>query len=267
VRKIAALARASWLDAASYRMNMAFSLVTLVASLVPFYFIANALQPLMAKSIAGQGEHYFAFLVVGMVAFGYLRIAINALPSAIGSAISNGTFEAMLGTPTRLSTMMAGMVAYPFLWTTLRAAIVVMVAAALGAELLWSRSVLAVLILLLIVAAHFAVGLFAGALILAFRTAGPLGNAVILLSTALGGVYYPTDVIPEGLRQFAEYLPLAYGLRALRRAVLEPDLSLSTLGGDVGPLVASVIILNAVAVVVFLLGLRYARRAGTLSQY
>ena len=40
---------------------------------------------------------------------------------------------------------------------------------------------------------------------------------MLAASTLLGGVYYPTTVIPSWLASASEFVPLGYGLRALRQ--------------------------------------------------
>ena len=50
--KVLAMLRAGWLTAVSYRVNMAASVVALLVTLVPVYFVGNALQPFMAGRIS-----------------------------------------------------------------------------------------------------------------------------------------------------------------------------------------------------------------------
>ena len=56
---------------------------------------------------------------------------------------------------------------------------------------------------------------------IAFRTAGPIPRGIVLISTFLGGVYYPTHIVPGWLENISAALPLTYGLRALRRVLLD----------------------------------------------
>ena len=72
MREVVAMAKASWLAAASYRINMLFSLGGLLATVVPLYFVAGAIQPIVADSIKTEGGQYFAFLLVGMIATSFL---------------------------------------------------------------------------------------------------------------------------------------------------------------------------------------------------
>jgi ABC-2 type transport system permease protein len=266
VYKVLALMRVSMLTAASYRLSLVISLVGLLASVVPLYFVANALQPVMADAIRSQGGQYFAFVLVGMIAFSFIPAAMNSIPGAIGGGISTGTLETLTSTPTRLPTLLAGLVGYSFCWLILRSLLLVAAGSLLGAQFVWSSLAVGTGILALTVLAYLPIGLIAASLVLAFRTAGPLVQGVSVLSVLLGGVYYPTHVIPSWIETLSFAVPLTYGLRALRQTVLE-GLPLASVLPDVGILAAFAAVLLVLGVVVFQYALRYARRVGTLSQY
>jgi len=266
MRKLLALIRADGLTALSYRLETVVSLGGLLVTILPLYFVAQALQPVMARSIAGEGQQYFGFLVVGMIAFLFLSTSVSTLPEAVRSGIGRGNLEALLTTPTPLPVLLAGMTAYPFLWTLARAAALLVAARALGAHVAWARGMLSLGILGLIVLAHVPVAIVAAALTVAFKTAGPLSRFVVTLSGLLGGVYYPTNVIPSWLHNISALLPLTYGLRALRRTLLD-GASLDMVAADVAILLTFAVVLLGASVAAFSWALRYARRAGTLAQY
>lgn len=266
MRETLALLRASWLSAASYRLGMLMSIAGLVVAVLPTYFVAGAIQPVIADRIHNEGGHYFGFLIVGMMTFSFLTTAVNGLAGAVGSGIATGTLEAMLATRARLPALLAGLVSYSFAWTAVRAALTIILATLLGVRLSAEHSGLALAILGLIVVAYFGVGLMAAALVLAFRTTGPFPQAVLLASGLLGGVYYPTSVIPSWIQSLSDVVPLTYGLRALRRAWLD-GMPLSDVAGDVGVLGVMAVVLFVVGAAVFGAALRRARRAGTLAHY
>jgi ABC-2 type transport system permease protein len=266
VSGILALARAGFLTDASYRLGMLVSLGALVATTVPVYLISRAMQPLMADSIAGQGGDYFTFVLLGMLAAYFVATACNALPGAIASGIRSGTLEALLSTPAPLPVLLAGLAAYPLLWTLLRAALLLAAGAALGARFAWEGALAGFVILLLIVLAYVPFGLMAGALLLAFRTSGPLLQGVVVASMLLGGVYYPVEVVPAWIQPAAEAVPLGFGLRALRMALLE-GAPPSALLPDVAVLAAMAAGWMAAGAAALAVALGHARRAGTLGQY
>jgi ABC-2 type transport system permease protein len=121
-------------------------------------------------------------------------------------------------------------------------------------------------IMALMIIAYFAIGLFAGALVLVFRTSGPLTSAVIAASGLLGGVYYSTSVIPSWLQHLSAAIPLTYALRAIRMLLLGGAPAAHVVG-DVTDLAIFAAGLLLVAIAVFVAALRHARVTGTLSQY
>ena len=264
MRRTFALVRAGWRTAASYRLRLVLSIVSLLVTVVPLYFVANALQPIMAGSIAGEGDQYFGFLIVGLVTFLILPTLVNALPNQIASGVSTGTLDAILSTPSSLPAIVTGLIGFDVLWTLARAAALLLGGWVLGAELIGSRLILAAMIVGLVALSYLPFGLIAASMVIAFRTSGPLPQAVIMLSALLGGVYYPTTAIPSWIRTMADYVPLTYGLRALRATVLE-GAPLTGVIPDLVALAAFTVILFAVGSAAFVASLQYARRAGTLA--
>jgi ABC-2 type transport system permease protein len=266
MRAILAFMRASWLTASSYRVSMIMSLVTVVGSVIPVYFVARALQPMMSSAIQGEGHQYFAFLLIGSITFMFVPLAVSALPGTITSSITSGTMEAVLGTPTSMPAMIAGMMSYSFVWTALRGVLMLIAGAVLGASISWTQLPSALLILGLIILAYIPIGLMSASAYLAFRTAGPIAMGVMVLSSLLGGVYYPTHVVPSWLERVSGLIPLTYGLRALRHVLLD-GASLLSVRNDLGILLLMTGFLFAVGGWLFAIAMRYARRTGSLSYY
>ena len=266
MRTIGALTRAAWLQARSYRLAMAMSVGGLVFSVVPTFFIAGALQPTMAESIASESEQYFAFMLVGAIAIMFVTAAISTLHGAVAGGISSGYFETLLMTRSSVPAVLIGLTSYGLLFTAVRAGVMLLAGWLLGAQVVWSQVVPALFILGLLVAAHWGIGLVAAALVIAFRTAGPLSQGVMVISVLFGGVYYPTNVIPSWLGAISQVTPLAYGLRALRRVLLH-GAGLGDVWSDVAVLVAigaGLVLAGALAI---RFALRHARRTGSLGFY
>lgn len=266
MHSILALFRAAWLSAMSYRVASIVSLLGLLASVVPIYFIANALQPIAAESIQSEGSTYFGFIMVGIAATYVLASAVSAIPAALAGSIGSGTFESLLATRTSLPVLLVGMSAYPLAQSLLRAALLVAGAAVIGVEIEWRAFPVVLLLLALLIGAYAGIGLVASALILLFRTSGPLTTAVIAASGLLGGVYYSTAVIPGWLRLLSDLIPLTYALRATRMILLG-DADWSEVAADTTMLALIAGTSLALGALAFGAALRRSRTAGTLSQY
>jgi ABC-2 type transport system permease protein len=276
MRSALALVRVSFLTAASYRFAMFVSVAGLALQIVPTYFIGRTLDPFMAPAIAGQGSDYFGFLVVGTVAYLLLAAAVDALPRALERGVATGTLELIFSTPSSVASLLVGLTGYELLWTVARCVVVLAAAAVFGFHAHWARLPEASLILAMIVATYFGLGMVAGAMIIAFRRTASLQTVVIVGSAMFGGVTYPPSLVttalakyssaPEWLGRIADIVPLTYGLRAVRRLAIDGQ-PFGAVIGDVATLAAFCVALLAVGSFAMARALRHARAEGTLSQY
>ena len=266
MHKVWALIRSNWLAASSYKLGFVFSFGSLVLSVIPIFFITRALQSTMADVIRGQGDQYFAFLVVGLISLNVVSSTVYALPGGLQNATSTGTLEALLATPTSVSALLLGLSGYEILFSVLRSGVMLIAAAILGARVEWHQLGASLPIIALIVLAHLPIAIITAAMVLAFRTRGPLAQLILMASTFLGGVYYPTTVIPGFIKSISAFLPLTYGLTALRAVLLEGN-SITSVWREISILLAFTAVALVLSGIGFQAALRYARKVGNLAQY
>jgi ABC-2 type transport system permease protein len=264
VTEALAFVRAGWLGATSFRINALLSLFSFGLTIVPLYFIAGALEPMMADAVAGEASRYFAFLIVGLMVQGFLIVCMSSLPTAISRSVESGSLEAMLATPIALPTLLFGLVSYDFLWTLARTLVFFAVAMVFGMRVAPDGIAPALLVFVMLLAAHVPIGLFAVAAVLTFRNATPLPKLVITGTALLGGIYYPAHVVPSWLQYVSGLLPGTYGLRAVRETLLG-GASLGAVGSDLLMLCLFVAVLMPLGLFALKASLRYARTAGSLA--
>jgi ABC-2 type transport system permease protein len=261
-----ALLRAGFLTRASYRVGFVLSVIALAFQAVPMFYIARALQPFMDAPGRLQGTPYFAWLVLGTVAFVVLVAALDSLPRAIENGLITGQLEALLSTPASTGTLFAGLASADIVWAAIKAFIFLLCGAVLGARFHWAHVPLGLLVLGLLVLSTVPFGIVAASFLIAFRRAGPLQTLVVLLSQFLGGIYYPVNMIPTWVEDLSRALPVTYALRAFR-GVLIDGRGLREVAPDLGILVAITAVLLAASILCLRVSLRYARRSGSLAQY
>jgi len=266
VSRALAIVRANWLTALSYRLETMFQFLGLFVMVVPLYFVSHALQPMMASTIKAEAPEYFGFLIVGWIALSFVNTAVTGLHGALSGETSTGSFEALLSTPTSLPALLAGLIGHALTMNVIRAVAIVSFATLFGLHIVWSSAITGVGILFLILLAYLPFGIVAAALVLGFRTTGPFPTLIFTGSALLGGVYYPTQVIPSWLAQLSVLVPLRYGLKSLRRTWLD-GAPLSASFADLGVLIGMILVGFALSILAFTLALRYSKRAGTLAQY
>ncbi len=264
-RAVGALLRAEWLTFSTYRTQTVLSLLALGFTVVPVYFVANALQGTMAPRIAQEGTQYFAFVLTGTMIISLVSSCISILPGVVQAGIGSGFLEGLLLTRTPWLTWLIGLSAYQILWALLRALLVMIAGWALGARIAGAAIIPGLFVLLLIMVLHWGVGLCGAAMVIAFRTEGPLRQIFVVGTTLLGGAFYPTSVIPGGLQVLSNFVPASYGLRALRRILLDGK-SFAEAGSDLGILVIMTVTVCGLGLVLFGSALRRARVTGTLAR-
>ncbi len=267
MNKVLAVARAYSLGMLTYRMRTLVSLLSVLLAVIPVYFVAGALQPLAANAIASESTEYFTYLIVGSVASFVMAEAISALPSLINSYIVSGSLEQLLTTPIRWPALLSGLSLYGFGWVAVRA-LVLLVTAWIWATstIAWMRLPAFSAVMLLLALVYIGVGLVSAALVLTVRSSLFVPQAVLAVSTLLGTVYFPASVLPPAFAPIANYVPVTPALRAARQLLLR-DVAFSDTLPDIVRLGAWAAVSLAVGGTCMHLALRYARRAGTLTQY
>ena len=220
------------------------------------------MQPMMGKVVQQEGGDYFGFVLLGLIAISlFYTTALTTVYQAVSGSVSNGWLEAQLGTSTSMPVLLIGMSAYGFLWTLLRVTVLLLYGWTLGVHVHWSGIALGFPVLLLLCVAYYGLGLGLAAMFLAFRTIGPMQSIIVTGSVLLGGVYYPTTVIPSWMQSLSVVVPMTYGLRATRRLVLD-GAPWSAVQTDVGMIAMIALLMLALGVAAFQLSFDHARRRG-----
>lgn len=226
---------------------------------------------LPAQLVAGtalfdQHGGFLPYAVVGTSMMGFFMASYGGFASSIRAEQSMGTLESVMMTPASLPSLVLGSCS----WTMTRAIVdvgLMLLSASLFFGLKFSGSPLGALVVIVLTNLTFmAVGLFSAAFTLVFKRGDPFRILIAGASFLLGGVMYPTDVLPRPLQIIGEFLPITHGARALRGVVLQ--------GGNLLDFRTDVLILAAFAFVSLPMGVFFFKKAihkakqdGTLLQY
>jgi ABC-2 type transport system permease protein len=220
---IATVARAFLLrglrEELSYRVAFGLRLLTMALSLASFFFLARFIEAGRSPLLGPYGGDYLSFGLVGMIVLNLQFVAVSAYPQSIREAQVAGTLEAMLSTPTPSWVVLVCAPLYrfasAFLWAGLYLAV-----GALLFEVRFARASAASLALAvpLCIVAFASLGFFAAAITMLLRRSDPISYSLGGLSALLGGVFYPTAVLPGWLRVLGKLLPITHALETIRRA-------------------------------------------------
>jgi ABC-2 type transport system permease protein len=237
-------------------------------NLVTFYFLGHLVAGPTAVYLTAYGHGgYFPFVLMGLALASFQGVALTSISSAIQYGMYTGTLEAMLVTPTSLSTIVFASMFYQFCSALVEIVIYLgfgfwFFGLALGQANLAATA----LVLILTLLAHLPLGILAAAFILIFKQGDPVTSILASVSGLLGGVYFPVAILPGWVQIMARFLPFTYALEGLRQAVLNGQ-GISQLGHQILILAAFAAVLLPLSLAVFAWAVRQAKRLGTLSQF
>jgi ABC-2 type transport system permease protein len=235
--------------------------------------VANTLTIVfIAKGVEAAGGHLnveraTTTLLIGAVIWSYLGIIFEILTETVAWERWEGTIEYTFMAPLSRALHLGGMGLFAVLYGVLRTAALFAVIALFFGLHFSNADFAAALVLLAIASVSFVgVGMVTAVLPLISPEKGAqLGFIAQGFLLVVSGVYYPVTVLPQWMQWLAKISPATYALRGTRAAILN-GAALSSLWGDIWPL----LVLGAVAIplglFVFRAGERYAKRHGKLKR-
>ena len=252
--------------ALSYPLAFLLGLGGIFFSVVMWFFFSRMISGVGIASLERYGGDYFPFVIVGLALQNYLAVAMGGLTRSIRESQMLGTLEMLLSSPTSLPVVIFASSIGPFLVTTLRIAVFFLFALLLGRSFHCSSPAAVVVVILLSITSFSAFGIVSAAVILVLKRGNPFNLLVGASSSLLAGIYYPVEILPQGLQVAAWFLPVTHSVEALRRIMLTGGGFAAIREQLLWLFLFSAIALPA-ALAVFTMGVRRARREGTLAHY
>lgn len=248
----------------SYRAKLSLGLASLVLSVVTFVFVGRAVAVSGPGFVRRFGVDYTSFVVVGVLVHAVASSGLHVFRSALRREQLQGTLEllATSAVPAPLLTLLAG--AGELVVTAAGGAAFLAVASAL-ADLRLTVTPTMLVAVLLYVSFTCGVGLASAGFVLVSKEGDPISWALGAAGGLLGGVYFPVDLLPDGLQRVAALLPTTHALALVRSGLgaappASPMASLSVLA-------AAAALSLSVGFLALRWGHRHARRTGTLGEY
>ena len=257
-----------WRDlriAMTYRVPFVLDAAEALFGTAIFFYTSRFVDSPQLRSVLPQGTDYFAFALVGFIFFDYLGAALDTFDRSLEEARDSGTLEHLLVTQTSLPVMLAGSAIYPFLATSVRIAVYLAWAAFLFHFPLQRADWLSVVVVLLASLLAFSgLGILSASYLLLFKRGNP-GKWILLgISSIVGGMLFPVDILPAWLQALARINPITYTLDATRSALLA-GASLHTLWRPVLILLLFAAVLLPLSTAIFAAVLRRTKTTGTLT--
>jgi len=259
---IAALVRRDYQIRTSYRLALMLDFFIGALDVIVFYFISQTFNDGATASL-GDAPSYFAFALVGIA----VTAVIQATTAGIGVAVRDeqltGTLEALVTQPLSVVEMAVGMCGMPFLLSTFRVALYLILGGAFF-DVSFSEANWPGLVVLLIVTATAmsSIGIASAAAVMVIKRGQAIAGLLVFGMSLLGGAFFPVSVLPDWLQPLSDIVPTRFAFDGLRAALYGGEF-----WGDALALVGFSVVGVPAAIWLFERALRHGRRAGSLAQY
>lgn len=249
----------------SYRLKAALDLLSIVIYVASFYFIAKLVG--RTEIMAPYGGDYFPFVLIGIALSAYQSVGLRCFSQSIREEQFMGTLESVLAAPVSVSSFLLASAQWDFLYATVEAGGYLLAGVFLfGAALPAANFSAAAVIAFLTLCTLLSLGILSAAFIVKFKRGDPVAWLLTAVSELLGGVFFPTSLLPGSLRTISRFIPMTYSLDGLRLALLK-GASVSDVMPYAWTLAAFTAILMPAGVLAFRKALDSARREGSLGHY
>lgn len=263
--KLLAFVKRDFRTQASYRLDFVMEIGSMLVSIAVFFFISQVLGDTVVPHLQPYDTDYFNFALLGLAFYSFFNT--NNLARAVQVYQSSGTLEIMFLTPTSILSSLLMSTLWGRLFSFIRALFYLLVAVLFfHARLAWASLPSALVFLVFTVLAHTGIDLVNASFVLVTKRGSPLARFLGLITSLLGGVYYPVSALPSWLRIWSYLLPTTYSLDALRRTMLQ-GASLLALWPDLLALSLFSAVLLPVGLLSFRYAARWAKREGSLAQF
>ncbi len=265
--KALAFLKKDFLMETSYRISFFFNFFGILVGILNYYFIDKLFGSKLVPHLAPFGVNYFSYVLLSTAFFGYVGVGLGSFSERIRAEQHQGTLEAVLLTPTKVSGILFSLVFWNLILATIDMLIYICLAVFLFKIDFTHINILSTVVIFILTIAPFsALGIISASFIMIFKQGNPAGWILGMVEGLIGGVYFPITVLPHWMQLLARIFPITYAIQAIQLAVFK-GYSLDRLWREIGILLFFSLLLLPLSFTLFALSLRKARKDGSLGQY
>jgi ABC-2 type transport system permease protein len=173
------------------------------------------------SSLSFYGGNYISYVLIGSIGWGFMWSISGATSNALRSEMTMGTLEAIMSTPTRITTLVLSYTIFGAIFGVFSILLTLGVGVAIfGVGIVGTVSAATMVVFLLMMVMMGGIGMMFGGLTVWTKNVGQLVGFFQNVSMFFAGVYFPLSVLPELVRPVANVLPFYYSIEGLRRSLL-----------------------------------------------
>lgn len=255
------------ITALSYRISFAVQLLGNILILGLIYFIGKSIGSTPNSAFQEYGGSFFGFLLIGVALTDCAGVSLTTFAREIRDGQVSGTLEATLMSPVRLPLMLVYSSLWSYCFSAFRFLLYLAVGSVLYGVSLGKANVPAsFLLFILTIMCFMGIGILWSSVIMFVKRGDAIITSIGYIVMLLGGVLFPTTVLPPWLQLAAEAIPLKHALEGMRLAVLT-GASMETLAPVFVKLLLFVAVLLPAGLFGFSVAVQQAKKNGSLNEF
>jgi ABC-2 type transport system permease protein len=267
LRKSLAFLKKDFLLESSYSLAFLFNIFAVLVSILSYFYIDKLFGQRMVSDLEEFGVNYFSYVLLSMAFFSYIGVGIGSFSERIQAEQMQGTLEAIMLTPTKITTILFSLGIWNLVLATIEMAIYIILGIFLFKIDFSHINIFSTFVVFILSIASFSgLGIISASFIMVFKRGNPVGWIINSLEGLLCGVYFPVTVLPIWLQFISKFFPITYAIRAIQLSVYR-GYSLAQLKEEIAILSLFSLTILPFSLIIFKYSLKKTRREGSLGQY
>ena len=206
----------------SYRAAFFAQFLGNLLLLAILYFVAKTIGPQTLPALAKYGGNFLAFLLIGVALTDCVSFSLASFAAQVREAQTTGTLEATLMSPVRLSKILIFSSLWNYFLSAVRFVFYLVVGGAMyGVSMRRANLFSALVIFLLTILCFMGIGILWAGIVLLIKRGEAIMGAMGDLVLIIGGVLFPTSMLPPWIDRISRLIPLTPALEGMRFALLK----------------------------------------------
>jgi ABC-2 type transport system permease protein len=255
------------ITALSYRISFLVQLVGNLLVLGVVYFIGKTIGSEPVAALEPYGGSFLAFLLIGIALTDCAGVSLTTFAREIREGQLTGTLEATLMSAVRLPAILVFSSLWSYFFSAIRFGMYLLVGGLLyGVSLRNANLPAAAALFILTILCFMGIGILWASVTMVVKRGEAIVTTLGYLVLLLGGVLFPSSVLPSWLQGLAELVPLKHALDGMRMSLLT-GASIAELSGVMWKLAAFSAVLLPAGFGAFHLAVQAAKRNGSLTEF
>ncbi len=266
-KRSSAFLKKDFINQSSYRLSFLLNIISIFIAVYVFFIFSKLFEGTNSY-LEDFGNDYFFFLIIGITLSDFVIRICSVINTEVRNYQLTGIFEEIINIKGSTVELLSYSFLYPIFYSLLRMLIFLVFSIfVFDLNLNFENLFFIVTTIILTLISCLGIAYIAGAYALAFKKGNPLSALNQLSVMILGGVFFPTSILPAWLGAISQFIPITHALEITRHLFMYGNEINEKVLSHFAYLSLLSFILLAMGLYVCNLAIKIGKKNGTLTLY